>query len=102
MVTADDAKVINALKREICCPCHAIKHLVIGVLLGALVTGLAAFAGWHIASNVEGYRVSHRTVVTSQPSVSCPAPVIDTGHLASVCMNWHHPEQTGMLIGRKK
>ena len=92
MTTKEDAEVMRAIKSAVCCSCHSIRTFIMGMLFGALVVWLSTLAGLYIAHQLDATNSAPASVAT--PAVGCPAPVIDTPELASICMNWHHnPKQ---------
>lgn len=92
MTTKGDADAIRALKSAVCCSCHSIRTFIMGMLFGALLVWLSTLAGLYIARQLDATNSAPASVAT--PAVGCPAPVIDTPELASICMNWHHsPKQ---------
>ena len=74
------------------CACRNGYYFAAGALFGALLVWLSTLAGLYIAHQLDATNSAPASVAT--PAVGCPAPVIDTPELASICMNWHHsPKQ---------
>ena len=72
------------------CSHNRLISFAAGVLFGVLVVGL--YITGKLAGDPRTDPAVQGPVVI--PAPSCPAPVIDTPELASICMNWHHsPKQ---------
>ena len=100
MTTKEDAEVMRAIKSAVCCPCNSARMFLMGTLFGTLVVWGSTIAGLYIAKQLEGAALNATSVAT--PAVGCPAPVIDTPELASICMSWHHNPKQMVYKGSTK